>query len=82
MFSSATNCKFEIFNKTTVLFTNKSFRSPLMVKFTQKENSFSHFLVNVCGIIGGIFTVAGLVDGVLHKVERQIRRKMELGKFT
>lgn len=56
--------------------------SPLMVKYTEKDNSFSHFLVNICGIIGGIFTVAGLVDGVLHKVERQIRRKMELGKFT
>ena len=56
--------------------------SPLMVKFTEKNNSFSHFLVNICGIIGGIFTVAGLVDGILHKVERQIRKKMELGKFT
>lgn len=56
--------------------------SPLMVKYTEKDNSFSHFLVNICGIIGGIFTVAGLVDGVLHKVENQIRRKMELGKFT
>lgn len=56
--------------------------SPLMVKFTEKENSFSHFLVSICGIIGGIFTVAGLVDGILHKVERQIRKKMELGKFT
>lgn len=56
--------------------------SPLMVKYTEKDNSFSHFLVNICGIIGGIFTVAGLVDGILHRVERQIRRKMELGKFT
>lgn len=56
--------------------------SPLMVKYTEKDNSFSHFLVNICGIIGGIFTVAGLVDGVLHKVERQIKKKMELGKFT
>jgi endoplasmic reticulum-Golgi intermediate compartment protein 3 len=27
--------------------------SPLMVKFSERENSFSHFLVNVCGIIGG-----------------------------
>lgn len=56
--------------------------SPLMVKFTEKENSFSHFLVNICGIIGGIFTVAGLLDGILHKVERQIKKKMDLGKFT
>jgi hypothetical protein len=56
--------------------------SPLMVKYTQKSNSFSHFLVNICGIIGGIFTVAGLLDAIFHKVERQIKRKMELGKFT
>jgi hypothetical protein len=56
--------------------------SPLMVKYTEKDNSFSHFLVNICGIIGGIFTVAGLLDGILHKVERQIKKKMELGKFT
>lgn len=56
--------------------------SPLMVKFTEKDNSFSHFLVNICGIIGGIFTVAGLLDGILHKVERQIKKKMDLGKFT
>ncbi|CRK92612.1 CLUMA_CG006165, isoform A [Clunio marinus] len=56
--------------------------SPLMVKYTEKYNSLSHFLVTICGIIGGIFTVASLIDSVLHKVERQIRKKIELGKFT
>ncbi|CAO1434424.1 unnamed protein product [Diamesa hyperborea] len=56
--------------------------SPLMVKYAEKNNSFNHFMVNVCGIIGGIFTVAGLLDSVFHKVEKNIRRKMELGKFT
>lgn len=56
--------------------------SPLMVKYTEKDQSFSHFLVNICGIIGGIFTVASLLDSVLHRVERQIKRKIELGKFT
>ena len=39
-------------------------------------------MVNVCGIIGGIFTVAGLLDSVFHKVEKNIRKKMEIGKFT
>lgn len=56
--------------------------SPLMVKYTEKNNSLSHMLVNICGIIGGIFTVAGLLDGILHKVEKRIQKKMELGKFT
>jgi endoplasmic reticulum-Golgi intermediate compartment protein 3 len=56
--------------------------SPLMVKITEKSNSFSHFLVNVCGIVGGIFTSMSLIDSIFHKVERQIRRKMDLGKFT
>jgi hypothetical protein len=53
-----------------------------MVKFTEKSNSFGHFATNVCAIIGGIFTVAGLVDSVLHSSIKAIKRKIELGKFN
>ncbi|KAJ8358863.1 hypothetical protein SKAU_G00153880 [Synaphobranchus kaupii] len=31
--------------------------SPMMVKFTEKNRSFTHFLTGVCAIIGGVFTV-------------------------
>jgi hypothetical protein len=31
-------------------------------------------------IVGGIFTVAGLIDRVVYKAERAYKKKMELGK--
>uniref|UniRef100_A0A3P9ADG5 Endoplasmic reticulum-Golgi intermediate compartment protein n=1 Tax=Esox lucius TaxID=8010 RepID=A0A3P9ADG5_ESOLU len=30
--------------------------SPMMVKFTEKQRSFTHFLTGVCAIVGGVFT--------------------------
>ncbi|XP_078508332.1 endoplasmic reticulum-Golgi intermediate compartment protein 3 isoform X2 [Lissotriton helveticus] len=30
--------------------------SPMMVKLTEKQRSFTHFLTGVCAIIGGVFT--------------------------
>jgi len=56
--------------------------SPLMVKYTEKENSFGHFATNVCAIVGGIFTVAGIFDSILNSSLHAIRKKIELGKFS
>nr|CAH7743855.1 unnamed protein product [Callosobruchus chinensis] len=55
--------------------------SPLMVKFTEKERSFGHFMTNLCAIIGGVYTVAGLVDALLFHSIKLIQKKMELGKL-
>ncbi|CAG9814118.1 unnamed protein product [Phaedon cochleariae] len=55
--------------------------SPLMVKFTEKERSFGHFVTNLCAIIGGVYTVAGLLDTFLYHSVKLIQRKMELGKL-
>ncbi|XP_043287548.1 endoplasmic reticulum-Golgi intermediate compartment protein 3 isoform X2 [Venturia canescens] len=55
--------------------------SPLMVKYTEKDKSFGHFATNVCAIIGGVFTVAGLIDSFLYHSVRVIQ-KHELGKFN
>lgn len=54
--------------------------SPLMVKFTEKRSSFSHFATNLCAIIGGIFTVAGIIDSLLFTSIHALKRKIELGK--
>ncbi|CAH9087907.1 unnamed protein product [Cuscuta epithymum] len=53
--------------------------SPLQVLITENVNSFSHFLTNVCAIIGGVFTVAGILDSILHNTMRMVK-KVELGK--
>ncbi|KAM4622555.1 endoplasmic reticulum-Golgi intermediate compartment protein 3 [Discoglossus pictus] len=56
--------------------------SPMMVKLTEKHRSFTHFLTGVCAIIGGVFTVAGLIDSLIYHSTRAIQKKIELGKAT
>jgi len=54
--------------------------SPIMVKFTEKQRSFAHFLTSVCAIVGGVFTVAGIVDSLVYHSMRSLQKKVELGK--
>ncbi|XP_055598204.1 endoplasmic reticulum-Golgi intermediate compartment protein 3 [Uranotaenia lowii] len=56
--------------------------SPLMVRFTETRSSFSHFAINLCAIIGGIFTVAGIIDSLLFTSIHALKRKIELGKHS
>ncbi|XP_028807665.1 protein disulfide-isomerase 5-4 [Neltuma alba] len=53
--------------------------SPMQVLITENQKSFSHFITNVCAIIGGVFTVAGILDAILHNTLR-IMKKVEIGK--
>ncbi|GKC16610.1 endoplasmic reticulum-Golgi intermediate compartment protein 3-like protein, partial [Tanacetum coccineum] len=52
------------------------------VTFTEEHVSFLHFLTNACAIIGGVFTVSGILDSLIYHGQQAIRKKMELGKFT
>jgi len=54
--------------------------SPITVKFTEKRKSFSHFLVQICAIVGGVFTVLGLVNSILHNTLRTVL-KANMGKL-
>ncbi|XP_073166158.1 endoplasmic reticulum-Golgi intermediate compartment protein 3 isoform X3 [Lepidochelys kempii] len=56
--------------------------SPMMVKLTEKHRPFTHFLTGVCAIVGGVFTVAGLIDSLIYHSARVIQKKIELGKTT
>jgi hypothetical protein len=40
--------------------------NPFMVEKVEKIVPFSHFLTQVCAIIGGVFTTAGLVDDFIY----------------
>lgn len=53
--------------------------SPMQILITENEKSFSHFITNLCAIIGGVFTVAGILDSILHNTLRLVK-KVELGK--
>ncbi len=41
--------------------------APIFVKYTMTKKSLIHLIVRVCAIIGGVFTVAGLIDSILHR---------------
>jgi len=54
--------------------------SPMQVLVQEETKSFAAFLTQICAIIGGVFTVTGLLDGVVYHGNNAVRRKMELGK--
>jgi len=56
--------------------------SPVTVRYTEKREATSHFLVQICAVIGGIFTIAGLLDSVLHKGIVVLAKKAQIGKLT
>ena len=64
----------------TFLIAVNTLQSPITVKFEQRKESLSHFLVQVCAIVGGVFTVLGLVNAFIHNSVVQIKRRM--GKLT
>ncbi len=52
------------------------------VKIVEHSSSFLSFLTSVCAIVGGVFTVSGIVDAFVYTSTRLIKKKMELGKFS
>mmetsp|Transcript_70341 Transcript_70341/g.205714 ORF Transcript_70341/g.205714 Transcript_70341/m.205714 type:complete len:348 (-) Transcript_70341:180-1223(-) len=55
--------------------------SPVTVRYQETRERFSHFLVQVCAVVGGIFTVAGVLDSLLHKSIVHLAKKAQLGKL-
>ncbi|KAJ3096015.1 Endoplasmic reticulum-Golgi intermediate compartment protein 3 [Phlyctochytrium planicorne] len=54
--------------------------SPMLVTYQEYKKPFSHFLTDICAIVGGVFTVAGIVDSIIYTAEKTLKKKMELGK--
>ena len=52
----------------------------MLVIYSETRPTFASLLVSVCAIIGGIFTVASLVDGALYRAEHSSRQKGMGGK--
>ncbi len=49
--------------------------SPIRVKIAERSRSFTHFLTSVCAIVGGVFTVMGMVDACVHTVLVRLKRR-------
>jgi hypothetical protein len=50
------------------------------VMYKETKMSFLHFLTSVCAIVGGIFTVSGIIDAFIYHGHQAIKKKVDLGK--
>jgi hypothetical protein len=57
---------------------SRQVKCALQVLVTEKPKQWYHFLTT-CAIIGGVFTVCGILDGISFSAHR-IMKKVELGK--
>jgi len=55
--------------------------SPIMVRFTEARKSLLHFLTQLCAILGGVFTIFGLLDRMLYSSFRRLKLKHGQGKL-
>eukprot|EP00951_Prasinocladus_malaysianus_P008444 scaffold61164_cov37-Prasinocladus_malaysianus.AAC.1 len=53
--------------------------SPMQVVIKEQRQAFYHFITTVCAIIGGVFTIAGILDSGVYTVA-SLAKKIELGK--
>jgi hypothetical protein len=48
--------------------------SPFLVEMKEKSVPFSTFLIGLCAIIGGVFTVAGIADSIVHQMNKILKK--------
>lgn len=54
--------------------------SPLQVTAKERPSyGFYHFITNLCAIIGGVFSVAGVIDGLFYNIHSALRKR-HIGK--
>jgi len=56
--------------------------SPIMVQTTTKWRPFLSFLTQLCAILGGVFTVASIVDKFIYGTVQHVQKKILLGKMN
>ena len=55
--------------------------SPIKIKYTEKRKPLYHFITTFCAIIGGTFTVSGIIDALIFTAH-EVFKKAELGKLS
>ncbi|KAG6600230.1 Endoplasmic reticulum-Golgi intermediate compartment protein 3, partial [Cucurbita argyrosperma subsp. sororia] len=54
--------------------------SPVKVTYSEEHVPFLHFMTHICAIVGGVFSVAGIVDAFIYHGQRKMK-KVEIGKL-
>jgi hypothetical protein len=53
-----------------------------LITYSETKQSFAYFLTGICAVVGGVFTVAGIIDAVIYNAKRTLEKKIELGKAS
>ncbi|RPD62723.1 Sec1-domain-containing protein [Lentinus tigrinus ALCF2SS1-7] len=48
--------------------------SPILIRHSETRQSFAHFLTSTCAIVGGVLTVASLIDSVLFATRKALKK--------
>ena len=40
--------------------------SPVQIIVAEQRRAWYHFVTTTCAVVGGVFTVAGILDGIFH----------------
>ena len=46
--------------------------SPIMARTSEERRAFSNLLTGLCAVVGGVFTVASMVDSSLHALGKKL----------
>merc|ERR1712070_469364 len=49
--------------------------SPIMAELIQERRTLTSFLTHLCAIVGGVFTVAGMVDAAIFRTSKMMAAK-------
>jgi hypothetical protein len=49
--------------------------TPLMIDIEERRRSFLQFVTGACAILGGVFTVSGMVDSAMHRSQMALKNK-------
>ena len=56
--------------------------SPIMVHRAETRMGVFHFVTQLCAILGGVFTVAGMVDRLVYSSLKSWEKKLSLNKLS
>ena len=75
--------KFQIllFEKILIIYYLRYDLTPITVKYSKRRKPFYSFLTTICAILGGTFTVAGIIDSIIFTASN-VFKKFELGKLS
>uniref|UniRef100_A0A3P8NNB7 Endoplasmic reticulum-Golgi intermediate compartment protein n=1 Tax=Astatotilapia calliptera TaxID=8154 RepID=A0A3P8NNB7_ASTCA len=55
--------------------------SPITVKYTERRQPLYRFITTICAIVGGTFTVAGIIDSCIFTAS-EAWKKIQIGKMS